>query len=69
MPFNTFEKSIIPRILFLFLLKGFKMTRSSNNSEFSENFIFKECVVIGAGISGIACARWMKVHEIRIKTN
>jgi cation diffusion facilitator CzcD-associated flavoprotein CzcO len=27
------------------------------------NVIFKDCVVVGAGISGIAIARWLKVSD------
>ena len=37
------------------------MSKLIENLEEFQNYIFKECVVIGAGISGIACARWMKV--------
>jgi protoporphyrinogen oxidase len=29
----------------------------------SSNYILKECVVIGAGISGLAMARWLKVKQ------
>ena len=28
-----------------------------------QEVIFKECVVVGAGISGIAVARWLKVKK------
>jgi hypothetical protein len=33
------------------------MTNLFENSK----YVLKECVVIGAGISGIACSKWMKV--------
>jgi hypothetical protein len=29
--------------------------------ENDKNYVFKDCVVIGAGISGIAIAKWLKV--------
>lgn len=27
------------------------------------NIVFKECCVIGCGISGIALGRWLKVYQ------
>ena len=31
-----------------------------------KEYTIKECIVVGAGISGIATARWLKVNRQRI---